>query len=42
MLFMEFFLKVLALALLKGYETSMRNGYPYRDPEYPWDEYIQA
>jgi hypothetical protein len=34
------FLKVLALALLQGYETSMRNVYPYRYPEYSWIAFL--
>jgi len=31
------FLKVLTLALLQEYKTSMCNGYPYRAPDYSFN-----
>ena len=33
----ESFLKVLALALLQEYKSSMRDGYPYRAPDYSFN-----
>jgi hypothetical protein len=30
------------LSFLNGYKISMRNDHLYQDPEYSWDEYIQA
>jgi hypothetical protein len=36
------FLKATGMSFLYGCKISMRNDHLYRDPEYPWDEYIQA
>ena len=38
----DFFLNSISLAFLHGYKVSMRNDHIYPDPEYSWDEYIQA
>ena len=36
------FLKATGMSFLYGCKISMRNDHLYRDPECPWDEYIQA